>query len=217
MFITLCGIDGAGKTTLGQMLADALQDVWPVDNGQPPRVLFTKLVGDDSEVIRYYKLLVDIDPQFDGRSQNYIFAFERVRTANTVLRSLLRDYDVVIIDRYVYCDFAYSRARGRDDSMYYTVLDHVPIPDLGFVIDVPADVAITRLESRKELWPFQENAELLRRARTTYLDVAKEFGHRVIDAAVSPDESLQAMLAAIGTRIPLRVGARTVQAIGTNE
>jgi|ERR1051325_163043 dTMP kinase len=194
MFITLCGIDGAGKTTLGAMLAAELERVWPTPDGRPARVVFRKLVGDNSEVVRYYKILVEVDPLFDGRAQNYIFAFERVRTANTTLRELQQQYDIVIIDRYVYCDIAYSRARGRDDSMYYTVLEHVPIPDVGFIIDVPADVALGRVSARKEVWTFQENGELLRRARETYLGVAEEFGQIVIDGSGDPAHSVEKMV-----------------------
>src|ERR1051325_3770187 len=123
MFITLCGIDGAGKTTLGAMLAAELERVWPTPDGRPARVVFRKLVGDNSEVVRYYKILVEVDPLFDGRAQNYIFAFERVRTANTTLRELQQQYDIVIIDRYVYCDIAYSRARGAARETYLGVAE----------------------------------------------------------------------------------------------
>ena len=191
MFITICGIDGSGKTTLGRRLALELEQGASLSQ-QPPRVVFTKLIDKDSEFVRYYKMLVDVDPLFDGTSQNYVFAFERMRTANEVLRRLLATHDVVIIDRYVYCDFAYSRARGRDSSMYYTVLKHVPVPDVGFVIDVPVEIALDRIAARQvPAWIFQENRELLARARETYLQVAREFGLEVIDGAAPVERSIQ--------------------------
>jgi thymidylate kinase len=190
MLIVLGGIDGSGKTTLGGMLAEALSK-----HREWARSMFTKLVSDRNEVVRYYKILIEIDPNFDPRSQNYVFAFERVRTANETLRGLLDTNDVVIVDRYIHCDIALSRARARDDSMYYTALQHVPVPAIGFVVDVPVEVAMQRIESRPwQPWRFQENEQLLRAARPAYLDVAREFGFQVIDGSGSPADAVARMV-----------------------
>jgi thymidylate kinase len=209
MFITLCGIDGAGKTTLGWMLKTELERVFPGRDGARSRIAFTKLVGDDSDVVRYYKMLVEIDPLFDGRAQNYFFAFERLRTAKTILPALHLKNDVVIVDRYVYCDIAYSRARGRDESMYHTLLQHVPIPDVGFVIDAPAELAVSRVMARKQVWAFQENIDLLRLARESYLEVACEFGQIVVDGSGDPAAAVRCMAEAIMGVVSRRGDAAT--------
>lgn len=200
MLIVLCGIDGSGKTTLGERLSASLSKEL-LDSGHSSQVLFTKLIGNGSAFVRYFKLLVQIDPNFDERSQNYAFAFERVRTADETLGELLRTHYAVVLDRYVHCDIAMSRAHGREESMFYTVLKHVPLPDLGFIIDVPAEVAMQRINDRQiPPWVFNENESLLRQGRLEYLRLAEEFGFEVIDASGTPENALDQMMRCIRQR-----------------
>lgn len=178
MLVAIFGIDGSGKTTAGKGLAAHLKS-HSID------AQYAKLVDANTPFVDYYKLLVEEDARFagDGVAQNYAFAFERHRTAETLLKPLLQRHDIVVLDRYVHCDIAYSDARGRPSEMYDRLLDHVPQVDVGFVMDLPVEAAMTRVTLRGEpIWTFQENLDLLARVREQYLNVASRFGFTVIDA-----------------------------------
>lgn len=189
MLSAIFGIDGSGKTTAGKSLADLL-------SSEGTRARYAKLVDSDSLFVRYYKILLEKDERFarDGVVQNYAFVFERFRTSVADLEPLLAEHDVVILDRYVHCDIAYSNARGRPSEMYDRLLEHVPSVDLGFVLDLPVELAMNRVTLRNEpIWRFQENLELLARVREEYLAVARRFGFRVIDARLSREHIVRIM------------------------
>ncbi|MCA3504931.1 MAG: dTMP kinase [Rhodobacter sp.] len=201
MFITICGIDGSGKTTLGQLLADELGRL-PGSDGKALKAIYTKIVTAESPFVRFFKQLIDTDPHFGGASQNYVFAFERVRTAEEVLQPILDKHDITVVDRFVYCDMAFSAARGDDGRMHRIVLNHVPTPDLCFITDVPVEVAMARIVARDEApWPHQENEHLLRKARQTYLALAEEFGFSVIDTSRGVQASLDDMLRVVRSKL----------------
>ncbi len=181
MIIALIGIDGSGKTTLGSLLEQRLPDFVRRSHADIT-VKYSKLVSDDNHSVKYFKLMLDTDPSFDSKCQNYIFAFERYRTAKETLEPLSEKYDIVVLDRYAHCDIAFCRGRGIEHKMFYQLLERIPKPDLGFVIDVPVETAMSRIKQRgNEIWTHQENVKLLSRARIEYLRLADEFGFRVVD------------------------------------
>ena len=188
--ITFSGIDGAGKTTLAALLAE-----WLGTSGGLGPVRLDKLITSEGEFFHHLKALIDGEPDLDPHIQSSLFAFERYRTANVVLRPLLAEHDAIILDRYLYCDLAYNRARGLDVSLAYRLLKYVPTPDAAFVVDVPVELAMKRLADRgRPLWPFQENEPLLRATRTEFLRLAEELGLAVIDGSRPRERSLAAMV-----------------------
>lgn len=190
MLVAIIGIDGSGKTTSGKSFAALLRS-------KGKNAEYAKLVHEDSPFVKYYKLLLQRDRAFldDGVAQNYAFVFERYRSALTQLVPLLEIRDVVVLDRYVHCDIAFSQARGRRSDMFEDLLKSVPQVDLGFVLDLPAELAMRRIRQRNDkVWDFQENQDLLLRAREQYLNVAVKFGFHVIDAEMTTDQIVQSML-----------------------
>lgn len=177
LLVAICGIDGAGKTTLAQHVVQSLN----VDTTNGQCAAYHKLITPDSGMMKFYRYLQDVDDHFDGSRQNYAFTFERVRAALDNFPTLRRAHPVVIVDRYLHCDLAFSTARRRDNRVIRHALAIAPSPDIGIVIDVPVDVAMERIKARGSVSHDQENRALLRRARRAYLVIAEEFGFRVLD------------------------------------
>jgi len=117
---------------------------------------------------------------------------------------LNRDHDVVILDRYVASNAAYSAARLRQDSAGEAVawvdrLEYrrlqLPAPDWQVLLAVSAELAGERARSRAESEPgrprdsYERDDELQRRTGAVYAGLAAaNWGGRwkVVDADVDP-------------------------------
>ena len=197
LLVVIIGIDGSGKTTTGKLLAERLQS-------QNVSSVYAKLLSNESSFVTYYKTLLAEDKTFvdSGDIQNYVFAFERHRTSNHELQRLLEENSVVIVDRYVHCDIAYSNARGRSSSVFEHLLDLVPTPQLGVLMDLDAESAIKRIQNRDvPVWEFQENMDLLARTRQEYLALAEQYGFMAIDANRTSEDIVAALANEVNDRL----------------
>lgn len=139
MIIVLTGVDGAGKTTAGELLADRLS------SAAYPAVITTNRSGRRS--INAWCNSRGIHPPWI-----LLDTIETgIRCANVIV-SHLRAWNssrVVIMDRYLYCQLALRRVRGLSPGwLMPTLLKLLPEPDLVFYFDVHADTAHGRISRR---------------------------------------------------------------------
>ncbi|MCL0245890.1 dTMP kinase [Corynebacterium sp. CCM 8835] len=146
MIVSIEGIDGAGKNTLVTELrnrtgADVL--CFPrYDTSPPARLAARALHGD----------MGDLTDSVHGMAT--LFALDRYG-AREVLDRFRDSTDVIILDRYVASNAAYSAARAQDPSLCDWVADlefgelGLPVPDLQVLLDTPVDLAASRAESRE--------------------------------------------------------------------
>ena len=146
MIVSIEGIDGAGKNTLVTELrnrtgADVL--CFPrYDTSLPARLAARALHGD----------MGDLTDSVHGMAT--LFALDRYG-AREILDRFRGSTDVIILDRYVASNAAYSAARAQDPSLCDWVADlefgelGLPVPDLQVLLDTPVDLAASRAESRE--------------------------------------------------------------------
>ncbi|MCV7101870.1 dTMP kinase, partial [Mycobacterium palustre] len=147
MLIAIEGVDGAGKRTLSNGLREALQAA-----GKSVATLAFPRYGQS--------VTADIAAEAlhgehgDLASSVYamatLFALDRA-AAIADIEALARGHDVVILDRYVASNAAYSAARLREDAdgaavawvrrLEYQRLG-LPAPDWQVLLAVPADLAV---------------------------------------------------------------------------
>ena len=153
MLIVIEGVDGAGKRTLTNGLRAAFEAAgssvatlaFPRYGHSVPADLAAEALhgghGDLSSSV--YAMAV-------------LFALDR-SGARDEIGHLNSAYDVVILDRYVASNAAYSAARlhqGADGDVVEWVRDleyerlHLPKPDWQVLLDVPAELASERAENR---------------------------------------------------------------------
>ena len=142
--ITFCGLDGAGKSSMIDMLIDYLRNC-----GRS--VFLTKQPTDwvrNSEIFRNFQNGADHEG-FEYLSLSLMAAADRVQHVSQVIAPMLDQYDYVISDRYIYSCLANLHARGfKDDSWLYTVSKCLIKPDVAFFIDIPVERAIERIRRR---------------------------------------------------------------------
>ncbi len=108
------GLDGSGKNTLTGRLADG----WRADGRRVATMAFPRYgVSIHADLVRdaLYGRLGDLTDSVYGSA--LLFALDR-RDAASEIRDLLRDNDIVLLDRYIASNAAYGSARlGAPDAM----------------------------------------------------------------------------------------------------
>ena len=200
MLIAIEGVDGAGKRTLTEGLRQAFEAA-----GRSVATLAFPRYGQS--------VAADVAAEaLHGQHGNLassvyamamLFALDRAGGADQI-RDLCRDHDVVILDRYVASNAAYSAARlhqQADGEVVGWVHDieyrrlHLPAPDWQVLLGVPAELADQRARHRaqhdasRERDAYERDAGLQQRTGAVYAGLAATgWGGRwrVVDAEVQP-------------------------------
>lgn len=200
MLIAIEGVDGAGKRTLSAGLRGAFEQA-----GQSVATLAFPRYGQSvtADVAAEALHGEHGDLAASVYAMAMLFALDRAGAVADIER-LGRDHDVLILDRYVASNAAYSAARLHQDAggeavawvhrMEYQRLG-LPRPDWQVLLAVPTELAGQRARSRAESDParqrdsYERDDELQRRTGALYTGLAgADWGGRwcVVDADVDP-------------------------------
>lgn len=163
-FITLEGLDGAGKSTHVQWLVDRLRD-----KGLP--VLSTREPGGTALGEQLRDLLLSCAMQ--AKTEALLMFAARCEHVNQVILPALQQGTWVVCDRYTDASYAYQGGGRQLGSGAVQVLEDWTLdglqPDCSWLFDVPLAVARERLASAREPDRFeQEGAAFFERTRQAY-------------------------------------------------
>ena len=187
-FITLEGIDGCGKSTQIERLAEALkmsdaEVVWLREPGGPPI----------SEKIR--TLLLDPDnSEMCDECELLLYEASRAQLVREVIEPALARDATVICDRYFDSTYAYQHGgRGLQEQLVDTcnkLGSCGVVPSLTVVFDLDPTVALSRATTGGADRLEGEGLGFQQRIRAAYLHLAELEPKRVrvVDASGSPDE-----------------------------
>ncbi len=169
-FITLDGIDGAGKST---HLAAMRQ--WFAQHNLP--VLFTREPGGTPVGEALRALLLNPATQANLRTETLLMFAARQQHLDDVIRPALAAGTHVVSDRFTDATFAYQGGgRGlplADIAALEQWVQQGLQPDLTLLLDIPLAVSLQRIESHRSKDRFeQENADFFNRTRAAYLQRA---------------------------------------------
>lgn len=194
MFLTLEGVDGAGKSSHLAWL-----EAWFVARGH--RVRMTREPG-GTAIGEKLRELVLHEPMHAETEALIMFAARREHIEQ-VIRPALAAGEVVISDRFTDASFAYqSGGRGLPESRLAVLEDWVHAdlqPDLTLLFDLAPEIAARRLATAREPDRFErEQADFHTRVRAAYLRRAEQFPERIriIDGGCSL-EDVRLQLAAV--------------------
>lgn len=184
LFITFCGLDGAGKTTLIHRLVEYMDELkLPKFLTRQPTELVRK-----STIFRNFQENID-HSDFDYRSLSLLAASDRLQHSNQCILPELQKGNVVVSDRYFYSCLANLRARGFDkDKWIYEIARYIPKPDLAFFLDIDWQTAAKRVISRPEEKDKWFDTLLQQRLREEYLRIAKSCGGIIIHSNRDEEE-----------------------------
>ncbi|SFK90208.1 thymidylate kinase [Nitrosomonas aestuarii] len=184
-FITLEGIDGAGKSTQLDLLAALLQQ-----KGLP--VVVTREPGGTPLGEQLRTVLLDQSVTMHAETEALLMFAARREHLDKVIVPALNDGSWVISDRFTDASFAYQGGgRGLNWEKLALLEQWVQDtlqPDLTLYFDVPVELGQQRVSSVKTPDRFeQEQKNFFQRVRVAYLRRANQFPARiqVIDARQS--------------------------------
>lgn len=189
LFITLEGVDGAGKSSHVEWLAAHFRD-------RGRSVVFTREPGGTplGEKLREIVLHDGMHPDTEAL---IMFAARREHVER-VIRPALSRGEVVISDRFTDASFAYQcGGRGLPEARLEILEGWVHgdlQPDLTLLFDVPGEVAQARLGAARAPDRFEsERTDFHRRVREAYLRRATRYPERI--RVVDGNQALDAVRA----------------------
>lgn len=196
-FITLEGMDGAGKSTHIPAISSALQ-------ARGIDVVVTREPGGTALGESLRELLLHQTMHAETETL-LMFAARREHIAEVIEPALARGA-YVLSDRFTDATFAYQCGGRGVQANKISILEqwvqNALQPDLTLLFDVPVEVSVLRLAGAREPDKFErESHEFFSRIRAAYLLRAHEHPERfrVIDASQSLDEIKKSLELIIST------------------
>ena len=196
-FITLEGMDGAGKSTHIPSIIEMLK-------ARGHEVVSTREPGGTPLGERLRELLLH-EAMHAETETLLMFAARREHIANVIAPALERGA-YVLSDRFTDATFAYqSGAKGVSANKVEILEQWVQEdlqPDMTLLFDVPVEVSIARLAGARSPDKFErESADFFTRIRNAYLERASKNPQRfrVIDASKSLEEVAKSVKDIIAT------------------
>jgi dTMP kinase len=185
-FVSLDGLDGAGKSTQCRLLADWLRQLgWNVTQCADPG---GTVVGQSLR-----QILLDKSQQMSMTAETLLFMASRAQLVDEIIRPSLSAGNLVLSDRFLLANVVYQGHAGgmdpakvRDLALFATGgLE----PDVVVVLDMPKDQAKTRRSGKPDRVESRDEA-YHERVRNGFLSEAKQRPDRirVVDASASTEE-----------------------------
>ena len=174
LFITLEGVDGAGKTTHIHFIEDYFRT-----RGLP--FYMTREPGgtDLGEKLR----LLLLHEEMDALTETMLMFAARCEHIQTIIKPKLAQGITVVSDRFTDATYAYQAGGKGVDACSIDVLKSLVQkdldPDLTFLFDVPVEISIERLKDTRTMDKFErEEPSFHQTIRNAYLDLAQSFPQR---------------------------------------
>ena len=189
-FITVEGIDGAGKSTHLDFIAQYLQDCeYPCIQTREPggTPLGEQLRG----LLLHHEMHVNTETllMFAARSEHLKVLIEPTLHNNTS----------VVCDRFTDASYAYQHGGKKIDIAFIQSLEKIVHPhlkpDLTFIFDLDPSIAKSRITRERDLDKFEKSSiEFFNGVRNVYLDLAKSDPRYFILDSTQSIETIQSKI-----------------------
>ncbi len=197
MFYSFDGVDGVGKSTQIRLFADALR-------AQGRDVVTCRDPGGTPLGEKLRALLLDHhDVPIDRRAEMLLYMASRAQLVAEVIRPALAAGKVVISDRYLLANVVYQAhaLAGNGGGLLPDDVWRVGevatgglLPNLVFLLDMPADKAAARIQRSPDRMESR-GLDYLERVRQGFLNEAGRFPHQI--AVINADQPIEAIHAEV--------------------
>jgi dTMP kinase len=191
LLIAFEGLDQSGKQTQAERLRDRL-----TQTGRRVRLLsfpdYTTSIGQEIGSALRGERSYGADVMqllYVANRHEWKPEIERERAAGTV----------IICDRYVASSVAYGEAQGLDGAWLRNIQQHLPQPDMTFLLDVSPAVSARRKTADRDT--YERDLALLARVRESYLRQAQAPNWRRLDADRDRDAVARDVYATLSAQV----------------
>ncbi len=204
-FVTLEGIEGAGKSTLARVVGEYLE-------AQGLRVLLTREPGGTALAERLRQIVLERGSEpVPAVAETLVMFAARALHVHNLIRPALARGTWVVCDRFTDATRAYQGAgRGVDPELIEALARAVQadlVPDCTLLLDLPVSAGLARARARSGADSDRFEAETMaffERVRLGYLAVARAEPQRVsiIDASQPEVQVRAAVLGVLSQLVP---------------
>jgi dTMP kinase len=186
LFITLEGVEGAGKSSLMDYISELFTRAGH-------EVIQTREPGGTKTGEQIREILLDSNNiGLDSSTELLLMFAARMQHLEEVIKPAMASGHIVICDRFTDASYAYQGGgRGIEESRIQTLEDWVQLglkPDLTLLFDLDVEVGLRRAGKRSQVDRFeQEDILFFERIRSCYLERANKepTRFRIIDSGES--------------------------------
>ncbi len=168
--VAFTGLDCAGKTSAIRSTKLSLEH----------RNISTMVFENHAPYSAYWNVYKKIAREFAVKGEQvpyeldrFMQAFELCLNCEETLPQLMREFGVVLSDRYVLDKIIYGRLRGKQNIAERALQTINFRPDLTIFLDVSVETAIKRIKSKGGPEDWKEHPEMLYRAHQSYNETLK--------------------------------------------
>ena len=194
LLIAVEGIDAVGKRTQSSLLA-----AWLRSRGVASSLISFPDYG--TVIGREIRSYLHGDRTYSAEVGHMLYAVNRWEKKAEIER-LLAGSDAVVVNRYSPSNFAYGSARGLRLPWLMALEEGLPKADLVLVLDAPPTALTARRGPSKD--NYERNIPYQERVRHAYLQLSRELGWTVIDAAQGVQGTSQLLTAAVTDALAAR-------------
>lgn len=169
LFITFEGIDGCGKSTQLNLLAEYLK-------GKGHEVLITREPGAVGLGEKLREILLNYDGDVSSNCEAFLFLADRAQHIDTLVRPAMAAGKIVLCDRHTDSTVAYQGyGRGVDLNQIKMLNDIATSglkPDLTFVFDIDIETSAERVGKNKDRME-SAGLEFHQKVRDGYLKITE--------------------------------------------
>jgi len=184
LFIVFDGLDGSGKGEMIKRLEKYL-------GKKKLKILVTKepTGGYYGKEIREI-LKKEKDPKMGAEKCLALFVADRKEHLINEIEPFLEKGGVVICDRYYYSTIAFQHTQGIDMEQIIYQNMSFKTPDITFILDLPAKMALGRVDKRGDGKEKFEQLEFMKELRKNFLKLKETLDDniKIIDSSRSKDE-----------------------------
>lgn len=147
LFVTIEGVEGCGKTTIGKLIVEKL-----INDGY--EVIYTREPGGIEIAEQIRKVILDVNnTNMDPRTEALLYAASRRQHLIEKIVPAIKNNKIIICDRFVDSSLAYQgHARGLGIDNVYEInkfaIDTL-MPDLTLLFDLDPKLGLERISANK--------------------------------------------------------------------
>lgn len=191
LFVALEGGEGAGKSSVINLLSDKIEQRLPNQE-----IVLTREPGNSSIGVDIRNILLHNDEKVHPVTEALLFAAERAQHVHEVIAPALARGALVICDRFTYSSVAYQGVARGLGSEEILAISHFATQGIQaertYILDVDPVVGLARKNDQKELNAMEEESlEFHTTVRNAFLDLANEPGALLINARESLESAAE--------------------------